>query len=203
MLANRFIPFILENHMKFLAAAGAAALLSLSVHAAPESYTVDPNHTNPRFSINHLGFSTHVAQFSKPAGKITLDIAAKTGSLDITIQSASFNGGGNEAFEKHVRGPDFFDAEKFPTMTYRSTRFNFSGDNLASVEGEFTMLGVTKPLTLTVTSFRCGNHPFNKKAMCGADATAKLKRSEFGMKTFLPAVGDEVTLMLQVEALKD
>ena len=188
--------------MKSLAAAGAAALLSLSVHAAPESYTIEPNHTIPRFSINHMGFSTHMAQFSKSAGKIMLDTAAKTGSLNITIQSASFNGS-NEAFEKHVRGPDFFDAEKFPTMTYNSTRFIFSGDNLSSVEGEFTMLGVTKPLTLTVTGFRCGNHPFNKKAMCGADATAKLKRSEFGMKTFIPAIGDEVTLMIQVEALKD
>ena len=188
--------------MKSLAAAGAAALLSLSVHAAPESYTIEPNHTIPRFSISHMGFSTHMAQFSKSAGKIMLDTAAKTGSLNITIQSASFNGS-NEAFEKHVRGPDFFDAEKFPTMTYNSTRFIFSGDNLSSVEGEFTMLGVTKPLTLTVTGFRCGNHPFNKKAMCGADATAKLKRSEFGMKTFIPAIGDEVTLLIQVEALKD
>ena len=192
--------------MKLLTA-GAAALLSasvsLSVHAAPATYTIEPDHTIPRFSIGHLGFSTHMAQFSKTAGKITLDTAAKTGSLDITIQSASFNGGGSEAFEKHVRGPDFFDTEKFPTMTYKSTKFNFNGDNLTSVEGEFTMLGVTKPVTLTVTGFRCGNHPFNKKAMCGADANAKLKRSEFGMKTFLPAVSDEVMLMIQVEALKD
>jgi polyisoprenoid-binding protein YceI len=192
--------------MKLLAQ-GAAALLcasfSLAAHAAPENYTIEPNHTIPRFSVNHLGFSTHVAQFSKSAGKITLDTAAKSGSLDITIQAASFNGGGNEAFEKHVRGPDFFDVEKFPTMTYKSTKFNFNGDNLASVEGQFTMLGVTKPVTLTVTGFRCGNHPFNKKPMCGADATAKLKRSEFGMKTFIPAVSDEVALMIQVEALKD
>ena len=194
--------------MKLFAAAAAALLtllspLSQSVHAAPESYTVDPNHTIPRFSIGHLGFSTHMAQFSKTAGKIMLDTAAKTGSLDITIQAASFNGGGNEAFEKHVRGPEFFDVEKFPALTYKSSKFNFTGDNLTSVEGSFTMLGVTKPLTLTVTGFRCGNHPFNKKAMCGADATAKLKRSDFGMKTFLPAISDEVTLMIQVEALKD
>ena len=188
--------------MKLFAAAAAATLLSLSAHAAPESYTVEPNHTIPRFSVNHLGFSTHMAQFSKTAGKIMLDTAAKSGSLDITIQAASFDGG-NEAFEKHVRGPDFFDVEKFPTMTYKSTKFNFTGDNLTSVEGNFTMLGVTKPLTLAVTGFRCGNHPFNKKAMCGADASAKLKRSDFGMKTFIPAVSDEVTLMIQVEALKD
>lgn len=187
--------------------AGTAALiaiaLSQTVYAAPETYTVEPNHTIPRFSVNHLGFSTHFAQFSKTGGKITLDTATKTGSLDVTIQAASFNGGGNEAFEKHLRGPDFFDTEKFPTITYQSTKFNFNGDNLASVEGQFTMLGVTKPLTLTITGFRCGNHPFNKKAMCGADANAKLKRSDFGMKTFIPAVSDEVTLMIQVEALKD
>lgn len=191
--------------MKLFLAAGAIAstLLSLTAHATPESYTVEPTHTIPRFAINHLGFSTHMAQFTKTAGKIVLNMAAKSGSVDITIQTSSFSGGANEAFEKHVKGPDFFNVDKFPTMTFKSSKLNFTGEALTSVDGEFTMLGVSKPLTLTVTGFRCGNHPFNKKAMCGADATAKIKRSEFGMKTFIPAVGDEVTLMLQVEALKD
>ena len=186
----------------FAAATVVASLFSLSAHANPESYTIEPNHTIPRFAINHLGFSTHMAQFTKTAGKIVLNMAAKSGSVDITIQSASFNGA-NEAFEKHVRGPDFFNAEKFPTMTFKSSKLNFTGEALTSVDGEFTLLGVSKPLTLTVTGFRCGTHPLNKKAMCGADATAKIKRSEFGMTTFIPAVGDEVTLLLQVEALKD
>jgi len=189
--------------MKTWIAAALSALLAVSAHAAPENYTIEPNHTIPRFAVNHLGFSTHMGQFSRSAGKIVLDMAAKSGSVDITIQAASFNGGGNEAFEKHVRGPDFFDVEKHPTMTYKSSKLNFTGDVLTSVEGQFTMLGVTRPVTLTVTSFRCGNHPFNKKPMCGADATAKIKRSDFGMKTFIPAVGDEVSLMLQVEAMKD
>jgi polyisoprenoid-binding protein YceI len=187
----------------FAASAVLSTLLSLGAHAAPESYTVEPTHTIPRFAVNHLGFSTHMAQFSKTSGKIVLNMAAKSGSVDITIQSSSFSGGANEAFEKHVKGPDFFNADKFPTMTFKSNKLNFTGETLTSVDGEFTMLGVSKPLTLTVTGFRCGNHPFNKKPMCGADATAKIKRSEFGMKTFIPAVGDEVTLMLQVEALKD
>ncbi len=187
----------------FAAAAAIATLFSLSAHANPESYTIEPTHTIPRFAVNHLGFSTHMAQFTKTAGKIVLNMAAKSGSVDITIQASSFNGGANEAFEKHVKGPDFFNADKFPTMTFKSSKLNFTGEALTSVDGEFTLLGVSKPLTLTVTSFRCGNHPFNKKAMCGADATAKIKRSEFGMKTFIPAVGDEVTLLLQVEALKD
>lgn len=187
----------------FAAAAVIATLFSLSAHANPESYTIEPNHTIPRFAVSHFGFSTHMAQFSKTAGKIVLNMAAKSGSVDITIQTSSFIGGANEAFEKHVRGPDFFNADKFPTMTFKSSKLNFTGEALTSVDGEFTMLGVSKPLTLTVTSFRCGNHPFNKKPMCGADATAKIKRSEFGMKTFIPAVSDEVTLLLQVEALKD
>ncbi len=187
----------------FAASAVLSTLLSLNAHAAPESYTVEPTHTIPRFAINHLGFSTHMAQFTKTAGKIVLDMAAKSGSIDITIQTASFSGGANEAFEKHVKGPDFFNADKFPTMAFKSSKLNFTGEALTSVDGDFTMLGVSKPLTLTVTGFRCGNHPFNKKPMCGADATAKIKRSEFGMKTFIPAVSDEVTLMLQVEALKD
>ncbi len=180
---------------------GAAISLAGSVFAA-DHYTFDPSHTFPRFEINHFGFSTHRGQFNKTAGKLVLDRAAKTGSIEITVQTASI-GTGDAKLEEHLRSPDFFNVEKFPVMTFKSKTLKFNGDVPSSAEGELTLLGVTKPLTLTITQVKCGPHPMTKKEDCGAEVTSTLKRSDFGMKTYLPAVGDEVTLRIQVEAWKD
>lgn len=169
---------------------------------AADHYTLDPAHTFPRFEISHFGFSTHRGQFNSTAGKMVLDRAAKTGSLDIVVQTASI-GTGDPRLEAELRSDKFFNTEKFPTMTFRSKAVKFSGDQPASAEGELTLLGVTRPLTLTITQVKCGTHPMNKKEDCGAEVTGTLKRSDFGMKTFIPAVGDEVTLRIQVEAWKD
>ena len=169
---------------------------------AADSYTLDSSHTFPRFEINHFGFSTHHGQFNKTAGKLVLDRAAKTGSIEITVQTASI-GTGDAKLEEHLRSPDFFNVEKFPTMVYKATTLKFNGDAPASAEGELTLLGVTKPLTLTIARVKCALHPILKKENCGAEVSGTLKRSDFGMTKYVPAIGDEVTLRIQVEAVKD
>jgi polyisoprenoid-binding protein YceI len=140
---------------------------------------VDPTHTFPRFEISHFGFSTHLGLFAKSSGKLVLDREARTGSVDITVDTASIVTG-DPKLENHLRSPDFFDVAKHPTMTFKSTKVNFNGDLPTSVEGQLTLLGVTKPLTLTLSNVKFGNHPFSKKDWAGALATGTLKRTEFG-----------------------
>jgi polyisoprenoid-binding protein YceI len=169
---------------------------------AADHYTIDPAHTFPRFEVNHFGFSTHRGQFNSTAGKMVLDRTSKTGSIDIVVQTASI-GTGDPKLETELRSDKFFNVEKFPTMTFRSKAVRFSGDVPANAEGELTLLGVTRPLTLTISQVKCGTHPYNKKEDCGAEVSGTLKRSDFGMKAFLPMVGDDVTMRIQVEAWKD
>lgn len=169
---------------------------------AADSYTVDPAHTFPNFEINHLGFSTMHGRFGATNGKITLDTAAKSGSIDITIDATSIDTG-HAKRDTHLKSDEFFNVAKFPTLAYKSSKLKFNGDKLSGADGELTMLGVTKPVSLAVTAFNCGPHPMNKKPMCGANATATIKRSDFGLSTYVPAVGDEVKISIEVEAGKD
>jgi len=178
-------------------------LLSLSsiAFAAPETYVLDVNHTKPRFEYNHFGYSTQLSRFDTVSGTITIDRAAKTGSADVTIDAKSVNTG-STVFNGHIQGEDFFDTEKYPTITYKSDKFKFDGDKLVAVEGDLTIKGVTRPVTLTVTSMLCMPHPMTKKDACGANATAKVKRSDFNMGKYAPYVSDEVTLSIPVESMK-
>jgi len=195
--------------MSKLAVAIVAAALPFGALAAPESYTMDPYHTYPNFEVDHLGYSKMRGRFDKSAGKFTIDTAAKTGSLDLTVQTASISTGDNDkgtrprARDEHLRTADFFNVAEFPTMTYKATTVRFSGDNVTSVEGNLTPLGVTKPLTLSVEGWKCGPHPVSKRAMCGANAQGTFKRSDFGMKFGVPGVGDEIKLWVEVEGFKD
>jgi polyisoprenoid-binding protein YceI len=169
---------------------------------AADTYTLDPSHTFPRFEINHFGYSTHHGQFNKTAGKLTLDRAAKTGSIEVTVDTASI-GTGDPKLEEHLRKDEFFNVAKFPTMTFKAKTIKFNGDAPVTADGELTLLGVTRPLTLTISRVKCAPHPMLKKEDCGAEVTGKLKRSDFGMKAYVPLVGDEVTLHIQIEAIHD
>lgn len=186
---------------KTLTAMALAATIALPAFAA-DSYSFDPRHTRPLFEINHLGFSTQHGRFDKAAGKVVLDIAAQTGSIDLAIDTASIDMGADD-WNKHLKSEDFFNVEKFPTMTFTSDKLIFDGDKVVGAAGSFTLLGVTKPLKIVVANFHCGPHPMTKKPACGADVTATIKRSDFGMTKFLPAVGDEVKIIVPVEASKD
>lgn len=188
--------------MKQIASALVLAAVAVTPAIAADSYTIDPRHTFPAFEVNHLGFSTQRGRFNSTTGKIVLDRAAKTGSVELAIDAASIDTG-LDKLEEHLRSEDFFNVAKYPKLTFKSKEVKFNGDKPASVSGDFTLLGVTKPVTLTVTAFNCGVHPINKKDVCGADATATIKRSEFGMTKYVPGVGDEVKLNIQVETIKD
>jgi polyisoprenoid-binding protein YceI len=187
--------------MNKLIAFSVAALISSAAHAAPETYVIEPSHTLPRFEYSHFGYSVQLSRFDKTSGTITLDRAKKTGTVDVTIDSKSVNTG-VPIFNEHIQAADFFDTEMFPTITYKSSKVTFKGDQPVSVAGELTIKDITKPVTLTINSFLCMPHPMVKKEACGATATAKVKRSDFDMSKHVPYVGDEVTLTIPVEAIK-
>lgn len=178
-----------------------AAALAAPALASPETYAVDGNHTYPRFEYSHFGYSTQLSRFDKTTGTIVIDRAAKTGSVDIAIDMTSVNTG-SALFNQHIQGEDFLDTAKYPTATFKSTAVRFDGDKPTAIDGKLTIKGVTKPVTLTVTSFQCMPHPILKKDACGANATTKVKRTEFNAGKYAPHVGDEVTITLAVEAVK-
>jgi polyisoprenoid-binding protein YceI len=193
--------------MKHLPKLLLALLAPIPVLAAPVTYTIDPLHSFPNFTIGHLGMTTIHGRFEKMTGKVTLDAAAKTGSLEVKIPTATVStgddkraSGGGRSRDEHLRTADFFNSAEFPDMVFKSTKMNFAGDKVESVEGTLTLLGVTKPIKLNVTSFNCGPHPFNKKPMCGAYVEGTIKRTDFGMKFGVPAISDEVKLAIGVEA---
>lgn len=188
--------------MKKLIALALAAGFSLSAFASPDTFVIDSTHTFSRFSYSHFGYSTQSSRFDSTSGKIVLDRAAKTGSVEVTIDAKSVNTG-FATFNNHIQAEDFFDTAKYPTISYKSTKFNFKGDKLASVDGNLTIKGVTKPVTLEVTSFQCMEHPMLKKEACGADAVARIKRTEFNAGKYAPYVGDDVTLTFAIEAVKE
>lgn len=195
--------------MSRIAIALLAAAVPFAVVAAPENYTMDPYHTYPQFEVSHLGFSNMRGRFDRSTGKFTVDRAAKTGSLELVVQTASISTGDNDkgnrprARDDHLRSPDFFNVAEFPTMTFKGTGVKFQGDNVQSIDGQITLLGVTRPLTITLDTWKCGPHPVSKKEMCGGNAHGTVKRSDFGMKFGIPAVGDELKLWIEFEAYKD
>jgi polyisoprenoid-binding protein YceI len=185
-----------------LATAVIAATLALPAIAAPETYVLDGTHSFPRFSYSHLGYSTQLSRFDKTTGKIVFDKLAKTGAVDITIDTTSVNTGA-AVFNEHIQGEDFLDTAKYPTATFKSTKVEFEGDKPATIEGNLTLKGVTRPVTLTVTSFQAMPHPMMKKDAIGANAFTIVKRSDFNAGKFAPYVGDEVRIDIAVEAIKE
>lgn len=177
-----------------------ALLLPFAATAAPVTYTVDPAHTYPHFSISHLGFSTMIGRFNETKGSIIIDQEAKTGSVNVTIAAKSIDTG-HKKRDEHLRSPDFLNAAEFPEITYKSSKITIDGDT-AKVEGDLTILGVSKPVTLNVSKITCGVHPFNKKEVCGFDASASINRSDFGITYGSPAIGDSMELTLAVEGIK-
>ncbi len=178
-----------------------AAMLAGSVFAAPETYVIETGHTAPRFEYNHLGFSNQQHRFDKTSGTIILDRAAKTASVDVSIDAKSVNTG-NAVFNEHIQNEYFFNTATYPTITFKSTHVKFEGDQPVSIDGNLTIKGVTKPVTLTVTSFLAKPHPMMKRDAIGANAVAKIKRSDFNMGKNAPFVSDDVTLTFAVEAIK-
>lgn len=184
--------------MKKTLAALALASCCVATQAA-ETYTIDPNHTHATFSFQHLGFSTFHGKIPAKSGTITLDTAQKSGTIDVAFDVDDI-ATGVDKFDDHLESKDFFDSDKYPTATFKADRITFQGDRPATITGSLTIKDITKPVTLQVTGFKCGPHPMMKVPACGANATAKIKRSDFGMSYALPAVADEIGLDIEVEA---
>jgi len=187
--------------MKKLCASLALATAVATPAFAADTYNIDPNHTFPVFEVNHLGFSTQRGRFNKTTGTVVLDAAAKKGSVELTIDVASLDMG-FPTWDQHMAADGFFNTEKFPTITFKSNKLIFEGDKVVGAEGDFTLLGVTKPIKLAVSNFKCGPNPMNKKEMCGAEISTTIKRSEFGMTKYVPAISDDIKIFSAVEAYK-
>jgi polyisoprenoid-binding protein YceI len=187
------------NAMKLAVMAAALSIaVATTAFAEPTTYKPDPNHSFVRFSYNHMGFSTQESRFNKVTGTITFDPAAKSGSVDISIDTKSVDTG-SDLFNQHIQGGDFLDTSNFGTASFKSTSVKFEGDKPVSVEGNLTLKGVTKPVKLTITSFKSGQNMMKKEAL-GADATAKISRTDFNMSKYAPMVSDDVTLSIALEA---
>ena len=188
--------------MNKLILATALSAISTAGFAAPETFNVEPTHTYPRFEYSHFGYSNQVQRFDKTSGKIVLDRAAKSGSVDVTIDAKSINTG-YALFNQHIQAEDYVHIEKFPAISFKSTSVKFDGDKPVAIEGTLTIKGVSKPVTLTVTSFHAMPHPMLKKDAIGANASTTVKRSEFNMGKNVPYVSDEVKISIAVEAIKE
>jgi len=189
--------------MKYALPVAMLALVTGSALAAPATYTVDPNHTYPSFEADHFGgLSIWRGKFDKSSGSISYDKDKASGTVDITIDVASIDYG-HAKLNEHAKSAEIFDAAKFPTATYKGKLASFKDGAPTEVDGQFTLHGVTKPLTLKINKFKCIVHPMTKKEVCGADASATLNRSDYGV-----SYGDkygfnqEVRLQIQVEAIK-
>ena len=188
--------------MKGFVPAAILAAAALPALADVETYNIDPRHTFPVYEVGHMGYSFQRGRFNKTQGKITLDTAAKTGSVEVMIDTASVSTG-VEKLDEHLRNPDFFNAERYPQIVFKSTDFTFDGDRVKQARGTLSMNGITKPVTLEVTHFKCGVNPMLMRKICGADMSTTIKRSDFEMKYGLPMLADEVVLRINVEAIKD
>ena len=194
-MVQRFLERSVERKPSALASIGLNAIQMLSWNS--EAKTDEGVTTDLAIAFTDLeGFTKFTATATgdeKDAAHAGVQASIDVASIDT----------GDEKRDAHLKTADFFDAEKFPTITFKSTSMKFDGDRVVGVEGDLTMLGVTKPVTLTVVNMTCGPQPFNKKPMCGGEATATIKRSDWGMTAGLPfAPGDEVKLIIPIEAYK-
>ena len=194
--------------MSRLLSALLAAFVPVAALAA-ESFTIDPIHSSVNFKVDHLGLAMIHGRFSKFGGKFSMDRAAKTGGVDLSIETASVDTGDQDkgsrprSRDDHLRTADFFNAAEFPRMTFKSTKVVYSGENPSAVEGDFTLLGVSKPVTLQLVRFKCNPATATAKERCGGDARGSIKRSDFGMKRGIPSIGDEILLEISFEGDKD
>jgi len=189
--------------MKIALPAIALVCAATTVLASPVTYDIDPAHTYPSFEADHMGgMSVWRGKFTKSTGTIVFDKDKSTGTVEVTVDTSSIDFG-HEKLNEHAKTADMFNVEKFPTAIYKGKLTHFQNGQPTEVEGEFTLLGVTKPLTLHIDQFLCKPHPMTHKDMCGADATGTFDRSDYGM-AYGKQLGFkmQVKLSIQVEAVR-
>lgn len=182
----------------------AAAVLAAATAAQAQSaaYALDPTHTFVTFEIDHFGTTTNRGRFDKKEGKAEFDRKAKTGKVEVTIDTASINTG-TGPFNQHLSSKDFFNVAEFPTAKFVSDKFSFAGDKVTEVTGQLTLLGKTNPVTLKATKFNCYDNPMLKREVCGGDFETTIQRSQWGINWGLNmGMADTVRLLVQVEGIK-
>ena len=169
---------------------------------ALDTYTMDPAHCIPVFEFKHLGLTTQTGRFDKAQGAITLDRDAKVGRVTYTVETNSLNMGFGTA-TSNSPGYHLFEVVKYPTISFVSEELFFDDKkNVVAAVGKLTLLGITKPVTIWVNNFKCAVNPMIQKLMCAGNINATLKRSEFGMVSFIPAISDEIKINVPIEAYK-
>lgn len=192
---RRILPVLLAS----VALAGFSAPASAEI----EKYLLDKPHTQVMFFVDHLGFAKSSGKFLDYTGEIMLDSGnPAASSVDVTIQTVSIEMG-DKTWNEHLSAEKWFNVATYPTMTFKSTKVEVSGEHTANVTGDLTLHGVTKLVTLAVTHNKSGKHPFMNRMETGFSATATIKRSEFGMTEAVPMVGDDVEIRIEAEAYKD
>ena len=180
---------------------GAACGLAGSAGAAPLAYTLDPANTHVHWEIQHFGTSTLRGRFDTLEGSLTLDREARSGAVSISIATESVSSGTN-VFNGVLRGPLLLAAQAHPSAYFVAQRFAFEGDKVSAVSGEFTLRGVSRPLTLRALRFACRNATEPAREVCGGDFEAEFQRSDFGITHSLPFVSDRVRLVILVEGYR-
>jgi polyisoprenoid-binding protein YceI len=174
----------------------------LNTSQAKEVYKTDPDHTFVSISYNHRNYSIQTSRFDRVTGYITLNDAGTGGSIDMTIDTKSISTG-SAIFNQRIQEGDLFATQQFPFATFKSDNILFGKDGISSIQGELNIKGVTKPIVIQVNHFSCGRNLLTFQYTCGANATAKLKRSDFNMGKYVPLVGDEVTIQVAIEASRE
>jgi polyisoprenoid-binding protein YceI len=184
--------------MKRIVLAPLAAFVCSAAFAAPVTYVLDPKHTYPSFAADHFGgLSVWRGKFTETTGKVVYDKAAKSGTIDVTVNVGSVDFG-NAKLDEHAKSPEIFDAAKYPTATYSGKFTKFDAKGPTEAEGTFTLHGVSKPLTLKIDSFQCQQSPMTHKEVCGADATATFDRSDYGVD-YGKAYGFKMWVKLEIQ----
>jgi polyisoprenoid-binding protein YceI len=175
------------------------ALMAAPAHAAPVAYTINKDHTDVTFEISHVGFSMKHGWFRDIAGTLNLDAAKPESSkVDVTIKAASIDTNHTQR-DKDLLGAGFLDGAKFPEMHFVSTKVARTGDNTADITGNLTLHGVTKPLVLHAKLNKMAPNPFDQTPTAGFTATGSLKRSDYGVSSAIPMIGDEVAITIDAE----
>jgi len=180
----------------------AAGLPPATAAADPVGYRVDPARSAAEFVVTHLAVLRAHGRFARMSGRIVVDAAAQSGSVDLEIPAASVATGWSLR-DTFLRGDAMFDADRHPVVRFRSTRLVYADGRLARVDGELTLRGVTQPVAAVVTSVACGAGPDARAETCDAEATAAIRRSDFGMDFAWPLIADDVDLLLRIRATRE
>jgi polyisoprenoid-binding protein YceI len=178
------------------------AIATVPAVAAPVAYKLDPAHTSVAFIVNHVGFSNAIGRFNTVSGDVAFDQdALANNKVTVVIDTASFDTN-HAKRDEHLRSPDFFNVKEFPKMTFTSTRIEQTDDKTGKLYGDLTLLGVTRPVVLDVTFNKSGVSPASKLETVGFSARGTVKRTDFGMKYGAPAIGENIQLLIEAEAVK-